>query len=351
MLLYEQNAFREAPQIDRENGVIRNVKILGTVSRNGRTYIPEALKAAVPKYEKKVVNINHMREDSESNRQVQDGFGRLENVVVKNDELFGDLQFLKSHPIAERVCEAAERMPEQFGLSHNAQGTMEGKKVVSIDHVYSVDLVRYPATVNSLFESQKELKEIDSDFAVPIIPPDGSDSVSAMDSIKSGFRAAIMDVLNSDMDVDEMKTRIGQLLDAGASAVETLATEESDMSSTDTKDKDAEQLQEQQTDQTDLKDELAKLTEAVTGIKSQVETVNKAVLLERVIGEQNIDRRKLEESQLTSLLGAENYEDMVAEAEKLPANCRAPIRIQERSPVRPKTKGSYDSMREELELT
>ena len=46
-------------RVDRQAGVIRGVKILGLQSRNGRTYLPEALAQAAPLYEDAKVNVNH----------------------------------------------------------------------------------------------------------------------------------------------------------------------------------------------------------------------------------------------------------------------------------------------------
>lgn len=40
-------------------GIIKGVKILGLVSKNGRRYRPDALKAALPLYENCQVNIDH----------------------------------------------------------------------------------------------------------------------------------------------------------------------------------------------------------------------------------------------------------------------------------------------------
>ena len=45
--------------VDRQAGVIRGVKILGLESRNGRSYLPEALSQAAPLYEGAKVNVNH----------------------------------------------------------------------------------------------------------------------------------------------------------------------------------------------------------------------------------------------------------------------------------------------------
>jgi len=61
------------------------------------------------------------------------------------------------HALAAQVCEAAERMPRQLGLSHNAEGYVvseKGKTIVEgIARIRSVDVVRSPATNRGLFES------------------------------------------------------------------------------------------------------------------------------------------------------------------------------------------------------
>jgi hypothetical protein len=148
-------AFSSAHKVDREAGVIRSVKILGRHSRNGRTYSDAALDQAARLYEGIGVNIDHP-ERSPGERKFVDGFGFLRNVRRQEDEIFGDLVYLKSHVLAEQVCEAAERMPEQFGLSHHAEGyvaTGQGRAIVEgFERIFSVDIVRNPATSRGLFE-------------------------------------------------------------------------------------------------------------------------------------------------------------------------------------------------------
>ncbi len=151
--------FSAAPRVDREAGVIRGVKILGPSSRNGRVYTPRALKQAADIYEGVDVNIDHPDLGRpESERKFADGFGYLTRVVLKDDGVYGDLVYLKSHALAEQVCEAAERMPHQFGLSHNAEGIVaarDGQTIVEeIISVRSVDIVRHPATSRGLFEAE-----------------------------------------------------------------------------------------------------------------------------------------------------------------------------------------------------
>ena len=148
--------------VDREKGIIKGVKIIGFTSQNGRKYTPEALKEAVPMYEGIKVNIDHPENGPTQQRSSHDRFGKFNNVRFQEGEgVFGDLLYLKNHPLAESVCEAAEReeLNDVFGMSHNAQGEgMVDKKgifnVSKITEVRHVDLVADPATTKSLTESQ-----------------------------------------------------------------------------------------------------------------------------------------------------------------------------------------------------
>ena len=153
-------------EVDRKAGIIHGVKILGLVSDNNRKYMPEAVRKAKSLYEGIKVNIDHPAESGDV-RSAEDRFGKLINVeYVEGEGLYGDLMFLKSHPMAERICEAAERndMNDTFGLSHNAQG--DGQEdddgcfvVSSIVEVRHVDLVADPATTKSLRESRIKTME------------------------------------------------------------------------------------------------------------------------------------------------------------------------------------------------
>lgn len=157
-----------ACQVDREAGIIRRVKVVGLESRNGRRYTLECLKRAIPLYEGCAVNIDHPVKSPSQSRSAHDRFGKFQNVIAEADGLYADLHYLKSHPMAATICEAAERMPDAFGFSHNAQGDYrleQGVEVVeAIVEVRSVDLVADPATTRSLFESEdhpvKTLRDI-----------------------------------------------------------------------------------------------------------------------------------------------------------------------------------------------
>lgn len=148
-------------RVDRHRGVIRGVKILGTESRNGRTYLPEALREAARLYEGAKVNVNHPRGNPAAARDYQDRMGVLRSVEVRPEAgLFADFHFNPKHALAEQLIWDAEHMPENVGFSHNVQArtARRGDRVVveAITKVQSVDLVADPATTRGLFESTGE---------------------------------------------------------------------------------------------------------------------------------------------------------------------------------------------------
>lgn len=142
-------------RVDREKGIIYGVKILGYDSKNGRSYLPEAARKGIRFYEGRQVNIDHPEKAGQP-RKVADRFGRFQDVKEQSDGLFGNLHYLTKHAMAEQVAEAAEKMPQVLGMSHNSTGRVVnrgGKYIVEeIISVRSVDLVADPATTEGLFE-------------------------------------------------------------------------------------------------------------------------------------------------------------------------------------------------------
>jgi len=145
-------------RVDRGAGIIYSVKIIGPSSRNNRRYLPAALAKAKPLYEGRAVHVDHpsLRSANEV-RPIASRIGWLQSVRESNGGLAGDLHILKSHELAPMIFEAAERRPQLFGLSHNAEGRTkrEGNTTVveEVTDVRSVDLVTDPATTSGLFES------------------------------------------------------------------------------------------------------------------------------------------------------------------------------------------------------
>ncbi len=160
-----------ASRVDREKGVIYGAKILGAKSKNGGRYPRAAREAAKAKYEGIVINVNHPRRDKPGDeRKVEERFGVASNIQITDDGTYADVAYLKSHPMADSVAEAAERkeLSNIFGFSHNAvtvQSDQDGEVVhESISKVRSVDLVADPATTKGVFESMKPVLEADGEF-------------------------------------------------------------------------------------------------------------------------------------------------------------------------------------------
>jgi hypothetical protein len=145
-------------RVDVAAGVIRGVKLLGLESRNGRTYLPEALRQAMPLYEGAKVNVNHPRGGPLAPRDYQDRIGQVRGVTLRDEGLFGDLHFNPRHALAEQLAWDARHAPENVGFSHNveARTVRRGDRTVveAIVQVQSVDLVADPATTRGLFEGQ-----------------------------------------------------------------------------------------------------------------------------------------------------------------------------------------------------
>lgn len=175
--LRESFASGQAARVDRQNGIVFGVKILGKTSPNshglrnveGSDYTPECRRKAIALYEGCPVNVNHPPRDKPgAERSVYDRLGVLRNVREGADGCpYGDLHMLPSHSMAGPIMDAAERMPEAFALSHNALGRGEvrnGRYVVEeIVEARSVDVVTEGGTTRSLFESRhmkKTLREL-----------------------------------------------------------------------------------------------------------------------------------------------------------------------------------------------
>ncbi len=156
--LIEASAFGK-PSVDREQGVIRNVRLLGdSAPKKSRDYDHAAMREAAPRYNGRPVNIDHA--SGKGPRSLEHRFGKVENARFDESQkaIVGDLRYNKGHRLAEAIAYAAEHMPDTLGLSHVADGkvtTVKGReRVTAIVEVNSVDLVSDPATNRTLFESQ-----------------------------------------------------------------------------------------------------------------------------------------------------------------------------------------------------
>ena len=157
-LVQEYVDSRDVPVgVDREQGILRGVKLIGLESRNGRRYRESALAAAATLYEEAKVNVNHPKEGPHSPRDYQDRLGVIRGVELRSGAgLFGDLHFNPKHALAEQLLWDAEHNPHNVGFSHNVLARLAREReltvVEEITKVQSVDLVADPATTQGLFE-------------------------------------------------------------------------------------------------------------------------------------------------------------------------------------------------------
>jgi hypothetical protein len=186
-----------------ENGVVRNVKLLGKISKNkGGIYPVEVMREAVRLYDGAKTNIDHTRE---SNPNVSFGarFGVVRNPRVVGEEIRGDVHFNPKHPAAEQFIWAVENQPESIGFSHVAAvdwTPIKGGRVAKrIRKVKSVDVVADPATTDGVFEDVQEEPEIEelpltgrsralstlSDDAFAFVEPGGKKDASGRTSPRS----------------------------------------------------------------------------------------------------------------------------------------------------------------------
>ena len=151
-------------RIDRDEGVLYGVKIIGCKSRNRREYPNGTLREAIPLYENSKVNLDHPEGDPRKPRSYQDRFGVIRNIVLReNDGLFADFRFNPKHAVAEQLLWDAQNAPENVGFSHNVEAIVrkeDGHVIVEkILAVRSVDLVADPATTAGLFETVDSMEK------------------------------------------------------------------------------------------------------------------------------------------------------------------------------------------------
>ena len=180
-------------------------KILGFKSRNNRTYTREALIKAAHKYEGVKVNLDH--NTGTDPRKFSERFGRMVNVRMQGDGLYGDLQYNPAHPLAEAFRWWIKNDPTAIGLSHNATAEVQntatgGELVTEIRDVDSVDLVADPATTQGLFESYTERTRQMNEDETGMVPPaintdmDAAPAGDEGEDFASHLGNAIMAIIN-----------------------------------------------------------------------------------------------------------------------------------------------------------
>lgn len=159
---FNRGEFLEGSQVDRNANTIRDVKLCGKHSKNGRVYSDRALNDATRLYEGAPFYLDHPTDrelrDRKGVRSVLDLAGKIANARKVGEAVRGDILLLDKEPSKALVFAIAEQMPTLAGNSHRASGTVRrgdnGTDVVeSLDAVAGVELVTDPATASGLFES------------------------------------------------------------------------------------------------------------------------------------------------------------------------------------------------------
>lgn len=272
----------------QEAGVIRNVLVLGSKSRNRREYKPDALRKAAPLYENVAVYADHPTsiDKDRKGRAAADRFGVLKDIrfveSAGGPQLRGDLHYLTTHPLVPRVEEDRQRGLNFFGLSHLADGTGVTKKgtnmtiVESIDRVTEVDLVTNPATAMNLMEQEETAAAMD---AVPQPTPEEEAQAKreeAQRKAEYALTSAIESVLvDPDMPTEGKKQKIAELV---ATHFKQLAAETKDESEETPAEqaveaKEGEIVAEQAATLARLSEQVAGLSEKLTATESELKSV------------------------------------------------------------------------------
>ncbi len=218
----------ETLRVDRQAGTIRGVKILGTVSRNHRTYPDDTLRRAAALYENTRVNVNHPKGSPLQPRDYQDRIGVIRNVVVREGVgLFADFHFNPKHTLAEQLLWDAEHAPENVGFSHNVQARTrrvdEQIVVEEITRVQSVDLVADPATTRGLFESQADRQTV-GELEESSVVTSATANAHSLDELKQ-HQPAMAEALRAEL-LEEVRSQVAAEVEQLREQVERLQGEQ-----------------------------------------------------------------------------------------------------------------------------
>jgi hypothetical protein len=150
--------------VDETAGILRGVKMCGTVSPSNRRKWPaDVLAAARERYEGAPCYVNHDFKNKEAGarkpRRLEDRLGDWSNVRATENGLIGDLTFNPHHPMAKSVGWYAKNRTKGVGFSHDVDWRYKRhadgiKEALEVGQVYSVDLVSGPGTAKNVYECE-----------------------------------------------------------------------------------------------------------------------------------------------------------------------------------------------------
>lgn len=144
-------------RIDREQGIVRDVLLLGKDSN--REYSRKAMQEAAELYPGTGINLAPHRTDGSDHHAV-DGFGEVQGRChVREDGVYGNIGYNTKHEKAEWFLEQITRFSRQIAMSHDAEGELSSRRgqkplVESVDVVNSLEIVRKGGHRRGFFESE-----------------------------------------------------------------------------------------------------------------------------------------------------------------------------------------------------
>lgn len=214
-------------RIDREAGIIRGVKLLGRVSKNGHRYSDKALRDAAKAYQNVTVNRNHPpNRNATAERLVEEPFGVIRDAkpVITGDDatdgVYGDHHFPLKDSWTESYLEKVDRFPNTLGFSHNAvvtESVHDGQVTFeSVERARSVDLVANPATTRGIFESEGSMNPDDPNYVAPTMEgePAEPEEPETEDSIRDALKQMVFAVFDDEScPIEEIRKKIAAILD------------------------------------------------------------------------------------------------------------------------------------------
>ena len=251
--------------VDEENGVIKDVLVLGNASRGMGVYSPAVMQTASRLYEGQPAYIGHTRDGSNPDFMRQLGAHR--NPHMSPEGLRTDFHYNRLHEAASQLVWNAKNAPQNCGFSHDADCTWElrgGKRIVkSIDKVYSCDLVTRTGTTGGLWEEE---------ISDPDIRSLAEAGLAAMDNARSIIFAP-------DIDIATRRTRLLESVNQWRTELETeitggtTALQEEELMDIDWKEVTRESLTANRPDLVAVltgTDEVSRLTEEAKTLKDSV---------------------------------------------------------------------------------
>lgn len=186
--------------VDRENSVIKGVKVLGKQSRNGRIYEDAAIQDSARLCENLPVTVRggHNREDRDyhsQNGQLRNGSTR--GLGTDKAASIFDWHLNPRDELTEKIIYDAEHFPENIPLSHEVsvyEGDLDKDGILHVERLIEVDgvaAVYRGGTNRSLFESESkdmDLKTLKTQHA-PLVEQLRAEFI-AEDTVKADLQEA-----------------------------------------------------------------------------------------------------------------------------------------------------------------